>query len=56
MTDEKLARVVSQFLHLPIIALPTDYPRPIGAWRVVKAIHAAELSEQITQFVEVGGV
>jgi L-2-aminoadipate reductase len=49
MADEKLARVVSRLQNLPAIALPTDYPRPTGAQKVVEAVHAAELSEQTSR-------
>ncbi|KAJ6631061.1 alpha-aminoadipate reductase Lys1p [Mycena sp. CBHHK59/15] len=46
MGDSRLARVVDRLQNLPSIALPTDYPRPSGANKLVEAAHLAELSDQ----------
>ncbi|KAJ7755326.1 alpha-aminoadipate reductase Lys1p [Mycena maculata] len=46
MANSRLARVVSRLQNLPSIALPTDYPRPSGANKLVEAAHLAELSDQ----------
>ncbi|KAJ7152584.1 alpha-aminoadipate reductase Lys1p [Mycena crocata] len=44
--DPRLDRVVGRLQNLPSIALPTDYPRPSGASKLVEAAHLAELSDQ----------
>ncbi|KAF8886556.1 alpha-aminoadipate reductase Lys1p [Infundibulicybe gibba] len=46
MADERLDRVLARLQNLPSISLPTDYPRPSGANKLVEAAHLAELSEQ----------
>ena len=46
MAADRLARVVARLQNLPEISLPTDYPRPTGAHKVVEAAATAELSEQ----------
>ncbi|KAG6899755.1 putative NRPS-like protein biosynthetic cluster [Termitomyces sp. T159_Od127] len=46
MADGRLARVVARLQNLPSISLPTDYPRPTGANKVIEAAHVAQLSEQ----------
>ena len=46
MGDERLARVLARLQNLPSISLPTDYPRPSGASKLIEAAHLAELSEQ----------
>lgn len=46
MANERLQRVLSRLQNSPAIALPTDYPRPIGTGKVVEAVHNAELTEQ----------
>ncbi|KAF5383313.1 hypothetical protein D9615_004989 [Tricholomella constricta] len=46
MADERLARVLARLQNLPSISLPTDYPRPSGASKVIEAAHLAQLSEQ----------
>ncbi|KAJ7770459.1 alpha-aminoadipate reductase Lys1p [Mycena metata] len=46
MADSRLSRVVGRLQNLPSIALPTDYPRPSGANKLVEAAHLAELSDQ----------
>jgi L-aminoadipate-semialdehyde dehydrogenase len=46
MGDERLARVLARLQNLPSISLPTDYPRPTGASKLIEAAHLAELSEQ----------
>ncbi|TFY78983.1 hypothetical protein EWM64_g5027 [Hericium alpestre] len=46
MASDVLTRVVARLQNLPSISLPTDYPRPSGAQRVVEAAHTAQLSEQ----------
>jgi L-aminoadipate-semialdehyde dehydrogenase len=46
MTSNALARITTRLSNLPSISLPTDYPRPSGAHRVVEAIYVVELSEQ----------
>lgn len=44
--DDRLSRVLSRLQNLPSISLPTDYPRPSGAHKLIEAAHFAELSEQ----------
>lgn len=46
MVDERLDRVVARLQNLPSISLPTDYPRPTGANRLIESVHLAKLSEQ----------
>lgn len=46
MADDRLSRVLARLQNLPSISLPTDYPRPTGANKLVEAAHLAELSEQ----------
>ncbi|KAN0111731.1 alpha-aminoadipate reductase [Russula decolorans] len=46
MASNALARITTRLSNLPSISLPTDYPRPSGAHRVVEAIYVVELSEQ----------
>lgn len=46
MADDRLSRVLSRLQNLPSISLPTDYPRPTGANKLVEAAHLAELSDQ----------
>ncbi|KAF9564472.1 alpha-aminoadipate reductase Lys1p [Agrocybe pediades] len=46
MADERLQRVLARLQSLPSISLPTDYPRPTGANKVIESVHHAELSEQ----------
>ncbi|KAF8633050.1 hypothetical protein AX15_001530 [Amanita polypyramis BW_CC] len=46
MADDRLARVLARLQNLPSISLPTDYPRTLGAHKLVEAAHFAELSEQ----------
>ena len=46
MADDRLARVLGRLQNLPSISLPTDYPRPLGAHKLIEAAHFAELSEQ----------
>lgn len=46
MADERLDRVLSRLQNLPSISLPTDYPRPSGANKLIEAAHLAQLSEQ----------
>lgn len=40
--EERLSRVASRLQNLPVIALPTDYPRPTGN-RVVEAVQSRPL-------------
>ena len=47
MGDARLQRVLSRLQNLPSIALPTDYPRPTGASKVIEAVQTVELSEQV---------
>ncbi|KAH9990943.1 L-aminoadipate-semialdehyde dehydrogenase large subunit [Russula compacta] len=46
MASVSSARIAARLSDLPSISLPTDYPRPSGAHRIVEAVHVAELSEQ----------
>ncbi|KAG5643080.1 putative NRPS-like protein biosynthetic cluster [Asterophora parasitica] len=46
MTNARLARVLARLQNLPSISLPTDYPRPTGASKVIEAAHIAQLSDQ----------
>ena len=46
MASNALARITNRLSNLPSISLPTDYPRPSGAHRVVEAVYVVELSEQ----------
>jgi L-aminoadipate-semialdehyde dehydrogenase len=46
MATDRLARVLARLANLPSISLPTDYPRPTGANKVIEAAHLAELSDQ----------
>ena len=48
MGDERLARVLARLQNLPLISLPTDYPRPTGVNKVIEAAQLVELSEQTT--------
>ena len=44
----RLERVLARFQNLPAIALPTDYPRPSGANKVIEAVQTTQLSEQVS--------
>ncbi|KAK2460999.1 hypothetical protein APHAL10511_006940 [Amanita phalloides] len=44
MVDDRLTRVLARLQNLPSISLPTDYPRPLGAHKLIEAAHFAELS------------
>lgn len=46
MAGPTLVRALSRLQNLPSISLPTDYPRPSGANKLIEAVHLAELSEQ----------
>lgn len=46
MASNSMARITTRLSNLPSISLPTDYPRPSGAHRLVEAVYAVELSEQ----------
>ncbi|KAJ3517904.1 hypothetical protein NLJ89_g217 [Agrocybe chaxingu] len=46
MADERLSKVVARLQNLPSISLPTDYPRPTGAHKLIESVHVAQLSEQ----------
>ena len=46
MASNSLARITNRLSNLPSISLPTDYPRPSGAHRLVEAVYVVELSEQ----------
>ncbi|KAH7882420.1 hypothetical protein F5I97DRAFT_1817360 [Phlebopus sp. FC_14] len=46
MTVDVLSRVLARLQNLPSMSLPTDYPRPTGANKLVEAAHVADLSEQ----------
>jgi L-aminoadipate-semialdehyde dehydrogenase len=46
MASTALARITTRLNNLPSISLPTDYPRPSGAHRLVEAVYVVELSEQ----------
>ncbi|KAF9529980.1 hypothetical protein CPB83DRAFT_851382 [Crepidotus variabilis] len=46
MAGERLQRVVNRLQNLPTISLPTDYPRPTGANKLIESVHLAQLSEQ----------
>ncbi len=46
MASNALARITTRLSNLPSISLPTDYPRPSGAHRLVEAVYVVELSEQ----------
>lgn len=46
--NARLQRVLSRLQNLPAIALPTDYPRPTGPGKVVEAVEAIELSQQVS--------
>jgi len=46
MADGRLARVVARLQNLPAISLPTDYPRPTGASKVIESVHVDRVSEQ----------
>jgi L-2-aminoadipate reductase len=46
MEADRLDRVLARLKNLPSISLPTDYPRPAGASKVIEAAHLAELSDQ----------
>ena len=45
MREKRLQRVLARLQNLPAIALPTDYPRPVGTSKVIEAIQTVELSE-----------
>jgi L-aminoadipate-semialdehyde dehydrogenase len=44
--DERIARVAARLRNLTSISLPTDYPRPSGANKLIEAVYCAEISEQ----------
>ena len=46
MSDPRLERVLSRLQSLPALSLPSDYPRPTGAHKLVEAAHTAQLSHQ----------
>ncbi|KAF5336409.1 hypothetical protein D9611_006514 [Ephemerocybe angulata] len=46
MADPRLERVLARLQNLPALSLPTDYPRPTGAHKLVEAAHSAQLSLQ----------
>ncbi|TFK71908.1 alpha-aminoadipate reductase Lys1p [Pluteus cervinus] len=46
MVDSPLTRVLARLQNLPSISLPTDYPRPSGANKLIEAVHLADFSEQ----------
>lgn len=46
MSDPRLERVLSRLQSLPALSLPTDYPRPTGAHKLIEAAHTAQLSLQ----------
>lgn len=48
MAADRLGRVLAKFQNLPAIALPTDYPRPSGANKVIEAVQTVQLSEQVS--------
>ncbi|KAH7926259.1 large subunit of L-aminoadipate-semialdehyde dehydrogenase [Leucogyrophana mollusca] len=46
MASDALRRVLGRLQNLPSMSLPTDYPRPSGAHKLIEAAHLADLSEQ----------
>jgi L-aminoadipate-semialdehyde dehydrogenase len=46
MDATRLDRVLARLQNPPSISLPTDYPRPSGAHKLIEAAHLADLSEQ----------
>ncbi|KIJ63167.1 putative alpha-aminoadipate reductase [Hydnomerulius pinastri MD-312] len=46
MAIDALSRVLARLQNLPSMSLPTDYPRPAGASKVIEAAHVSDLSEQ----------
>ncbi|KAF8842012.1 large subunit of L-aminoadipate-semialdehyde dehydrogenase [Paxillus ammoniavirescens] len=44
--QDALSRVLARLQNLPSMSLPTDYPRPTGANKLIEAAHVADLSEQ----------
>ncbi|KAF9226319.1 alpha-aminoadipate reductase Lys1p [Gyrodon lividus] len=46
MAADALSRVLARLQNLPSMSLPTDYPRPSGANKLIEAVHVADLSEQ----------
>jgi L-aminoadipate-semialdehyde dehydrogenase len=51
MDDEeaRLRRVVERLQNVPLISLPTDYPRPTVGNKLVEAAHIGELPEQTSR-------
>ncbi|KAG1793518.1 uncharacterized protein HD556DRAFT_510591 [Suillus plorans] len=43
---DALSRVLARLQNLPVMSLPTDYPRSTGANKLIEAAHLADLSEQ----------
>lgn len=46
MASDTLSRVLARLQNLPVMSLPTDYPRSTGANKLIEAAHLADLSEQ----------
>ncbi|KAG1859614.1 hypothetical protein DFJ58DRAFT_905630 [Suillus subalutaceus] len=46
MASDALFRVLARLQNLPVMSLPTDYPRSTGANKLIEAAHLADLSEQ----------
>ncbi|KAI6104324.1 hypothetical protein F5141DRAFT_182380 [Pisolithus sp. B1] len=46
MTVDALSKMLARLKNLPSMSLPTDYPRQIGANRVIEAAFVGNLSEQ----------
>ncbi|KAG1902355.1 uncharacterized protein F5891DRAFT_1127669 [Suillus fuscotomentosus] len=46
MASDALSRVLARLQNLPVMSLPTDYPRSTGANKLIEAAHLADLSEQ----------
>lgn len=46
MSSDTLSRVLERLQNLPVMSLPTDYPRSTGLNKLIEAAHLADLSEK----------
>ncbi|OAX36304.1 large subunit of L-aminoadipate-semialdehyde dehydrogenase, partial [Rhizopogon vinicolor AM-OR11-026] len=46
MSSDALSRVLDRLQNLPVMSLPTDYPRSTGLNKLIEVVHLADLSEE----------
>lgn len=46
MSSDALSRVLGRLQNLPVMSLPTDYPRSTGLNKLIEAVHLANISEE----------